>query len=255
MLKVARIFRWSLALGTAGLASGSFERTSSALENVPPNQTKEPSTAREPSKTNFTPFVLAGAAVRIDDAPLFNITRRVGGNFGIGFTYQIQPVSIGLSYEYTNLGREDSGVGPFGFVQIDRSIDTLWASVKVRFSGPTWGTPYFGVAIGGTWQDATMKGVALLDGGTSGGVPFGCTSSDSINIAFRAGGGVAFPLSSNVSFITDASFDAYRLSSDVIQFCAPGAGSTSSFLLRIGLAYRFDMVESPAMPRRTTARR
>ena len=193
--------------------------------------------------------------MRIDDAPLFNITRRVGGNFGIGFAYQIQPISVGLSFEYTNLGRENSGVGPFGFVQIDRSIDTLWASVKVRFAGPTWGTPFFGVSIGGTWQDATMKGVVLLDRGASGAAPFGCTSSDSINLAFRAGGGVEFPLSSNVSLITDASFDAYRLSSDVIQFCAPGAGSTSSFLFRVGLTYRFDMAEDRPTPRPPVARR
>ncbi len=252
MQKVARIFRWSLALGTAGLVACSFERTSSALDNVSPNP---PSTPREPDKTNFTAFVLAGGAVRIDDAPLFNITQRVGGNFGVGFAYKIQPISIGLSYEYTNLGREDSGVGPYGFVQIDRSIDTLWASVKVRFAGPTWGTPFFGVAVGGTWQDATIKGVALLDRGASGAVTFGCTSSDSINLAFRAGGGVEFPLSPNVSFITDVSFDAYRLSSDVIQFCAPGAGSTSSFLFRLGLTYRFDMAEDRPRPRPPTAHR
>lgn len=251
MLKVARIFRWSLALGTAGLATCSFQRTSDALENVSPN----PPGPREPRKTNFNAFVLVGGAVRIDDAPLFNITRRVGGNFGIGFSYQIQPISIGLSYEYTNIGREDSGVGPYGFVQIDRSLDTLWASVKVRFSGPTWGTPFFGVAAGATWQDATMKGIALLDRGSSGGTPFGCTSSDSINFAFRAGGGVEFPLSPNVSLITDASFDAYRLSSDVIEFCAPGAGSTSSFLFRLGLTYRFDMAEDRPTPRPPVARR
>ena len=247
MLKVARIFRWGLALGTAGLVACSFERTSNAHENA--------SNTRSSTKTGFAPFFLAGGAVRIYDAPLFKITQRVGGNFGIGFAYQMQPISLGLSYEYTGLGREDSGVGPFGFVQIDRSLDTLWASVKVRFSGPTWGTPFFGVSIGGTWQDATTRGIVLLDRGASGGVTFGCTASDTINLAFRAGGGVEFPLSSSVSFITDASFDAYRLSSDVIQFCAPGAGSTSSLLVRVGLAYRFDMSESRPLPKQPVARR
>jgi opacity protein-like surface antigen len=254
MLKVARIFRWGLALGTAGLVECSFERTSSALENVSQKDASNTHT-RSSSKTGFAPFFLAGGAVRIDDAPLFNITQRIGGNFGIGFAYQMQPISLGLSYEYTGLGREDSGVGPYGFVQIDRSLDTIWASVKMRFSGPTWGTPFFGVSIGGTWQDATMRGIALLDRGASGSVTFGCTSSDTANLAFRAGGGVEFPLSSNVSFITDASFDAYRLSSEVIQYCAPGAGSTASLLVRVGLAYRFDMSESRPLPKRPVARR
>jgi len=251
MLKVARICRWGLALSTFGLLECSFERNASALDDVPHN---EPPISRSSSKTAFIPFVLVGGAVRIDDAPLFNITRRVGGNFGIGFSYQIQPISIGLSYEYTGLGREDSGVGPYGFVQIDRSLDTVWAAVKVRFSGPTWATPFFGVALGGTWQDAKMKGIVLLDRGASGSVGFGCTSSDSVNIALRAGGGVEFPMTSNLSFVTDASFDAYRLSSDVIQYCAPGAGATSVFQARLGFAYRFDISESRPAVKRPIAR-
>lgn len=241
MQKVARIFRWTRVFVAAALLVGLLEGTSAAQSPTP---SKEPSSARSPRKTSFDPFFVVGGAVRIDDAPLFNITRRMGGNFGIGFAYQIEPISIGLSYEYTGLGREDSGVGPFGFVHIDRSLDTVMASLKVRFSGPTWVTPYFGVGIGATWQDAKMNGVVLLNRGASGSATFGCTASDSVNLALRAGGGAEFPLGSNVSFITDASFDAYRLSSDIIQFCAPGAGSTATFLFRVGLTYRFDMSES-----------
>lgn len=240
MQKVARIFRWALAFAAAGVVTSSFDRTANALENVPPKES-----ARSPRKTSFIPYFLAGGAVRLDDAPLFNITQRVGGNFGLGFLYEIQPISFGLSYEHTGLGRESSGVGPYGFVQIDRSIDTVLASIRMSFSGLSWATPYFGVGIGGTWQDASMNGVVLPDRGVSGGVPFSCKSSDDINLALRVSGGLAIPLSSNVSFLTDATFDAYRLSSDIIQLCAPGAGSTSSFLFRIGLAYRFDIVESP----------
>jgi hypothetical protein len=247
MQKVARILRWGLALGTAALVTCAFERTSSALDNIPPNSA---GTKREPSKNAFIPFVMGGAVVRIDDAPLFNIAQRYDGNFAIGFLYQIQPIAFGLSYEHSGLGKEDSGVGPFGFVHIDRSVDTVFASVKVRFSGPSWGTPYFGVAAGGTFQDATMRGVVLFDKGASGSTNFGCTASDSISLALRVGGGVEIPMSPNVSFLTDASFDAYRLSSDIIQFCAPGAGATSAFLLRVGLSYRFDVTESPKPARR-----
>jgi opacity protein-like surface antigen len=251
MLKIARIFRWALALGATGLVTCSFAQTAGALENGPP---QDPSSPHSPRKTSFIPFVLAGGAVRIDDAPLFNITQRLGGNFGVGFLYEIQPISFGLSYEYTGLGREDSGVGPFGFVRIDRSLDTVLASIKMDFSGPKWGTPYFGVGIGAAFQDASMKGIVLPDRGVSGGVPFSCTSSDTINLALRAGGGFKFPLSPNVSLITDATFDVYRLSSDVIQLCAPGAGTTSAFLFRLGLAYRFDMAEGNKPPRRLTPR-
>jgi opacity protein-like surface antigen len=242
MLKVARFLRWSPALATAVLVLSSFERTSLALDNVPPDPSKQ---TKEASKTGFSPFVLAGGAVRIDDAPLFNITERVGGNFGIGFLYQIKSISFGLSYEHSGIGREDSGVGPYGFVTIDRKLDVVLASVKVNFSGVSWVKPYLGVSVGGVWQDANAKGVVLLDQGVSGSANFGCNGSDSANLALRFGGGVQVPMSPNVSFITDVAFDAYRLSSDIIQFCAPGAGATSAFLFRFGFAYHFDMAESP----------
>lgn len=252
MQKVTRNFRWALALGATGLVTCSLERTSSAMDNVPP---KPPVQAEEAQKTGFMPFVLVGGTVRLDDAPQFPITERVGGNFGIGFLYQIKAVSFGLSYEYAGLGEEDSGVGPYGFVQIRRSIDSVLASLKVNFSGLSWATPYVGVAVGGTWQDATMNGVVFPDGGVSGGVPFTCSSSDTISLALRLGTGLAIPLSPKVSFLTDASFDAYQLSSDIVQYCAPGAGSTSNFLFRVGLSYHFDMAEGSKPPRRPTARR
>ncbi|HRI70988.1 MAG TPA: hypothetical protein PK156_42435 [Polyangium sp.] len=243
MQKVARNFlRRGLVLGPASLVLGLFAQTSSAADAVSPIN---PTTTKEPAKTAFVPFVLAGGSVRIDDAPTFNITQRVGGNFGLGFLYHFQPFALGLSYEHSSLGREDSGVGPYGFVQIDRALDTVYASLKVHMSGISWGTPYFGIAGGLTWQDAKMKGVYLIDRGASGSTNFGCTGNDSINVALRVGGGIQFPLTSNVSFLTDVAFDAYRLSSDVIQLCAPGAGATSAFLFRAGLSYRFDMTESP----------
>jgi len=251
MQKVARILRWGLALGTAGLVTCAFERSSSALDNVPP---ANPPAKTEPSKSAFIPFVMAGGVVRIDDAPLFNIVQRYDGNFALGFLYQIKPISFGLSYEHTGLGKEDSGVGPYGFVHIHRSLDTIYASLKVNFTGPSWGTPYFGVAAGGTFQDASMRGIFLINQGANGSANFNCTASDTISLALRVGGGVAIPLSSNVSFLMDGSFDAYRLTSDILQYCAPGAGATSAFLVRAGLSYRFDITESPKPVRRPTPR-
>lgn len=242
MQKVARIFRWAPAAIVAGLVTSSFEKTASALDNVPPKPPEDVEGAR---KTGFTPYFLAGGAVRLDDAPIFNLTERVGGNFGIGFLYQIKAVSLGLSYEYAGIGHEDSGVGPYGFVQINRTIDSVLASVKVNFSGLKWATPYVGVSVGGSWQDATMKGVVLPDGGLTGGIPFTCKSSDTASLALRLGTGLAVHVSPNVSFLTDIAFDNYQLSSDVIPPCAPGAGATSMFMFRVGLAYRFDMTESP----------
>lgn len=254
MQKVARNFlRWGLALGTGCLVLGSFTQTSMALDNVGPVHT---TATQETAKTSFIPFVLFGGSVRIDDAPLFDITQRAGGNLGLGFLFKIKPFSFGLSYEHTGLGREDSGIGPYGLVRIDRALDTLYASLKFHLPALSWGTPYFGIGAGFTWQEANMRGIYLIDTGASGSVTFSCSGSDSFNGALRVGGGIEIPLTSNVSLLTDIAFDAYRLSSDVIQLCAPGAGATSAFLFRAGFNYRFDITESPSPIRRnTTARR
>lgn len=215
----------------------------STASKAEPTPKSPPNVAREPRKTSLDPFVFAGGSVRIDDAPLFQVNQRIGANFGFGFAYQFQPIAIGLSYEYTDLGRENSGIGPYGFVDISRTLDTIWAQLRVRLPGPTWGTPFFGVGMGATWQQARTRGIVLLDQGVSGGMKFGCSAQDSMNIALRFGGGIEIPIGNNISFVADGAFDAYRLSSEIIEFCAPGAGGTTAFLLRGGITYHYDLAE------------
>ncbi len=246
MRKVDGIFQWARPFGRVALL---LCLLGPASAHAQPVATQEPIAARSPRKTSLDPFVLVGGAVRLGDAPLFNITQRFGGNFGVGFSYQYEPFSVGLSYEHLGLGREDSGVGRFGVVHIDRSLDTIWGQLRMRLSGLTWGTPFLGIGVGATWQEARLGGVVLLDQGVGGARSFGCSATDSFNGALRFGGGVEIPLASTVSFVTDAAFDAYRLSSDILDYCAPGAGATSAFLLRAGLVYRYDLSEGRSAKR------
>lgn len=235
-----RKFRWFWGVGAAAFVSTLLAVTPSSAQQA---ATSQPTAARGPRKTSLEPFFLVGGAVRLDDAPLLDITSRTGVNYALGFSYVFQPISIGLSYEHASVGSESSGLGPYGFVSIDRSLDTLWAQIRMRFSGPTWGTPFLGVGAGAVFQQARVSGIALFDQGVLGGRAFGCSAQDSMNLALRISGGVDIPLNSKLGLVVDGAFDAYRLSSDIIDYCAPGAGGTNAFLVRAGIVYRYDLTE------------
>ncbi|MRG94157.1 hypothetical protein [Polyangium spumosum] len=225
---------------------------------APAPEASAPPTAGPPKKPRQTGFDLsasAGAAIRLGDAPLFPVAQRGGTTFGFGLAYLLHPVWIGLSYEHTNLGREESGVMPYGAVHIARSTDTVWASLRVRLSGLEPIVPFFGAALGAVWQGAHADGVFLLDGGLRGGQVFSCSATDSLNLAMRVSAGAEIPLGKTVSFTGEGSFDAYRLSSEVIDGCAPGAGTTNALTFRVGLLYRFDLSEGRDKPLRPTSAR
>ncbi|MDI1481748.1 hypothetical protein [Polyangium sp. y55x31] len=218
-------------------------------------QTAQPAQPKKPRQTGVDLSASIGGGVRFGDAPLFPVTQRGAGTFGFGLAYLMHPLSIGLTYEHVGLGREDSGVVPFGAVRITRSTDTLWASVRMRFSGLEPILPFFGVGIGAVWQGAHADGVFLLDGGLRGGLPFSCSATDSLNLALRASAGVEVPVGKTVSFTGEGSIDAYRLSSEIIEGCAPGAGTTNALLFRVGLLYRFDLTEGRDKPLPPTSAR
>ncbi len=242
--------RWARPLGAVALLVSLLgAREASALDPLPP---AKPS---GPRQTGFDLSASLGGSIRLGDAPLFDVTQRGGTLFGFGLAYLLHPVWIGLSYEHTNLGREESGVLPFGAVHIARSTDTLWASLRVRLAGLEPIVPFFGAALGATWQNARADGVFLIDGGLRGGQAFSCSATDSLNLGMRVGAGAEVPVSKSVSFVGEGSFDAYRLSSEVIEGCSPGAGTVNALLFRVGLLYRFDLTESRGRPMLPTSAR
>jgi len=197
----------------------------------------------EKRPAGFRLSALIGGSIRLGEAPLFDVAQRGGVNAGLGFAYLLHPLSVGLSYEHVSLGADDSGVVGFGSVNIARAVDTVWASLHVRLSASEVIVPYFGVGLGGVWQSARVSGIFLSGGGLYGGQSFGCSATDSLNLALRANVGAEVPLGKAVSLVFEGALDAYRLSSEIFEDCAPGAGTTSAVLLRGGLTYRFDLTE------------
>jgi hypothetical protein len=249
--------------GAAALLASLLGAEEARAQTAPPapapaSEASGPSSAAQPKKPRQAGFDIAasvGGAIRLGDAPLFPIEQRGGTMFGLGFAYLLHPLSLGLTYEHVNLGREESGVVPFGAVHIARSTDTVWATIRMRFAGLEPVVPFFGVSIGAVWQGAHADGVFLVDGGLRGGQPFSCSATDSLNLGFRASAGVEVPIGKTVAFTGEGSLDAYRLSSEVIDACAPGAGTTNALTFRVGLLYRFDLSEGRDRPLPPTSAR
>jgi hypothetical protein len=232
--------RWSRSLVPALFTA--FVAISPAIAQAEePSPPPPPSSPRTPPRREAVDIgVLLGGAIRLGDAPSFDVRDRGGLLIGAGLSYYLQPFAVGLAYEHMGFGGELSAIGPLGVVRIGRQLDTLWAFGRVRVQGFESVIPFLQIGAGAVWQAARVDGVALLDIG-SGSVTFACSARDSVNAALRFTGGVEMPLGRSVLLGAEASFDAYRLSSDVIDNCAPGAGTASAITLRAGLTYRFDL--------------
>lgn len=228
--------RWGrLLLCALGLAAPALQ-SGPALAQTPPPQPKKPAKI---TAIDVGPSL--GALVRLGDSPAFDVTARGALTVGASASYYFQPIALGLAYEHTGFGREASGIGSLGVVRVSRTLDTVWAFARVRVSGLEPVIPFLQAGPGVVWQSARADGVAFLSGGVGGGQPFACAATDSANLGLRVGWGVELPLSPSVLFLGEGSFDAYRLSTDILDGCAPGAGTASALTLRVGFAYRFDL--------------
>jgi opacity protein-like surface antigen len=207
-----------------------------AVAQTPPSQPKK---TGKITAIDLAPSI--GALVRLGDAPAFDVTNRGGLTVGASASYYFQPIALGLTYEHAGFGREASGIGSLGVVRVARQLDTVWAFARVRVSGLEPVTPFLQAGPGVVWQSARASGIAFSSGGVGGGQPFACNGGDSLNLGLRVGWGVEVPLAPSVLFVGEGSFDAYRLSTDVLDGCVPGAGTASALAFRVGVAYRFDL--------------
>ncbi|UQA62060.1 hypothetical protein [Polyangium aurulentum] len=228
--------RWGRLLLCAASLAALTLLDGPALAQTPP---KTPAKKDKTTAIDVAPSL--GALVRLGDAPAFDVTQRGGMTVGASASYYFHPIALGLTYEHAGFGREESGVGALGVVRISRQLDTVWAFARVRVTGLEPVVPFLQAGPGVVWQTARADGIAFSSGGVGGGQPFSCKASDSANLGLRVGWGVEVPLNRSVLFLGEGSFDAYRLSTDVLDGCALGAGTASALTLRLGLAYRFDL--------------
>jgi hypothetical protein len=193
-----------------------------------------------PDPVLFELGVRLGGLVRIGDAPSFSIDSRTGFLLGVGVSIAPSPrFSIGLTYEHAELGSEH-GEGDLGTVDVDRSLDSLWATLRLnlfRVDG-------FALAVvlgpGLVWQHEDANAFAF-DGTDWRPDAFRCTATDGPGLGLRAGLGAELHLGGGFVLNLDGTIDELRLSSDALDTCAPGAGSTAVVGVRGGFSYRVDV--------------
>lgn len=207
---------------------------------APPPPEPAPVPAPPPDPVTLDVSLRIGASYRIGDSPSLPITGRFGAMFGAGVAIApSQRFAIGLAYEHGELGTEH-GEGDVGTIDVSRTVDSLWASVRATL----WRNERIAIGItlgpGLVWQHVSLN--AIVFGNTTWTpTTFNCADTDGPSLGLRAGLGAEITLGNGFYFNLDAMIDELRLSSDIIGTCAPGAGSTATFGVRGGAAYRFDV--------------
>lgn len=184
--------------------------------------------------------VRLGGAARVGDAPAFSITGRSGVVMGLGVAVAPSPrYAIGLAYEHADLGSEH-GEGDLATVDLTRSLDGLWASIRLNLFQNDRVAIGLLLGPGLVWQHVTAD--VILYGGTAGRPDvYRCSESGTVGLGLRAGLGAEVQLGGGFVLGVDAVADELRLGSDALGTCAPGAGSTALIGGRANLAYRFDV--------------
>jgi hypothetical protein len=181
-----------------------------------------------------------GGALRIGSSSSVPVATRNGGMMGIAAS--IAPsrrISIGVSYEHAGIGTE-RGTGDASSADIARSLDEIFATLRLAFFDD--GVASFGFLVGPglAWQHAHVDGV-LFGATPAASTPFSCTENGGPDVGVRLGVGTQVKLGRRFVLGIDAVFDALHLSSDPLGTCIPGAGSMVVFGGRATAAYRFDV--------------
>jgi hypothetical protein len=237
---LARFARAALVSAVTLVANRSAAQSPPAPA-VPPAAEPPVVVPPRPEPITFDIGVRVGGAVRIGDSPTLPIATRSGAMFGVALAIAPSPkYAIGLAYEHTDIGSEH-GEGDVGILDVSRSLDSLWASVRLSLFRND--RVSLGIAIGPglVWQHVDTSAIILSS--DTAGLPstFQCTETGGPGLGLRANVGAEITLGGGFYLNLDAVIDELRLSGDLLGTCAPGAGSTAVFGARGGFAYRFDV--------------
>ncbi len=184
--------------------------------------------------------VRLGGAFRIGDSASFGIDSRTGALAGVGLA--IAPswrYSIGLAYEHAGLGTEHSA-GDLGVVDVGRTLDSVWASVRLTLFRVDRFAFALSIGPGLVWQSVDAN-VITLGGGQVQPDAFRCSEMDGPGLGLRAAAGAEVQFGGGFYFQLDGTIDELRLSADPLGTCAPGAGSTAQASVRGAFVYRLDV--------------
>lgn len=217
--------------------------TSSSSAAAPPEEPSldDPPSPGAPPRVLLEAGLFAGVSARFDDPPFLQATRRAGPVLGGSlFVWPSRLLSFGAAYAHVALGRVESPSTSLDAIAIDHEASTLLAEARVvplRFSSVAL---YAAIAGGLAWQSASLR-AALVPVNGSPAASITCSAGSDAELAFRAALGMKARVGRAVSVLLDASFLGYRLSADVLDNCAAGAGTAQTLMVRAGLTYDIDI--------------
>jgi hypothetical protein len=181
-----------------------------------------------------------GGSYRLGDAPAFSVTGRGAPLLGVGLAVAPSTrFSIGLAYEHAGIGTEH-GEGDLGVVDVGRSTDALWGTVRITLFHNDWISLGITLGPGLVWQSVVADVIAY------GGAAFQpdvyrCNETGGPGLGLRGAVGVEVRPGGGFFFALDALLDELRLGDSPLGTCAPGAGSTALLGARGSFGYRFDV--------------
>ena len=187
-------------------------------------------------------YGILGPSIRVGGAPAFEITRRTGLLAGGGIVFApFRSFALGLSFEHVDLGSERLGAGEVGSATADRVMNGLWLDLRVHPLRSEDIAVFAGLGVGLGWQLATASRLEDPEGTGRTATLTLCEASDSASLGLRGGAGVEIPIGGGLFVIGDAWIQNARLSGELLDRCIGGAGTSTLFTLRAGLAYRLDL--------------
>jgi hypothetical protein len=185
----------------------------------------------------LAPMLAVGIGLRADDPPLFEPDTRVVPSIEAGLDlFLSRRTSLFLHYQRVALARERSGLLATGQVQLSRSVDSLWGGLRLDPLRSEAAAGYLRLGAGLAWQHLDAVGLAWAPVTPAVHTPISCGAT-ALGFGIRAALGVDIPVGTALRFVGEAGADNYRLTSEVIGGCAPGAGTATLVGLRAGFAY------------------
>jgi hypothetical protein len=184
-----------------------------------------------------------GANLRLGGASGFDREDTLGATYGGALWFNwFEHASFGLEVAHTELGSGSDQDGA-NLADVRFGATTAWIAgrfVPIRTAAVD---GFVALRAGVALQHVDADGVRQYGAGLEPPRSFSCDEIGGPGMAFGGGIGARFGLGTRVSLITRADANAHQLSGDSVGECAPGAGSTTSVSLGLGVAYEFGTTE------------
>ncbi|MCK6589304.1 MAG: hypothetical protein HUU21_02240 [Polyangiaceae bacterium] len=183
-----------------------------------------------------------GPSIRVGGAAGYEIVERTGLLAGGGLVFApLRSFALGLSFEHVGLGSDRLGTGEIGSAGVERDMNAAWLDLRVHPLRSEAVSVFVGLGVGLGWQLASATRFEDAEGLGRTATLTLCDASDSASLGLRGGAGVELPVGGGFFVVGDAWIENVRLSGELLDTCVGGAGTSTLFTLRAGLAYRLDL--------------